>query len=441
MGILYNVHARFGAMYKFTCPGCKSKLVGMKVLLKHIKKDCNVQRSRLRFKCGESLCLRSFGRIQSLKAHLLNHHCKNGREQLTSNEEEITGNTSVETINDDGLLHCLPSTSVDYGLASFIDSDNLKKKLSETIALMYANPRVPRNVVQIFIESYSMFICQKESSLLNTLRSMQHSKAALPCNLEKFLYDSIFLDRTLFDDFKTEYARLKHFSSEGTYVEPVEITIGERSELVRKKGKPSTSSTPCTLQIIPIHSVLKQFFSMKNVLRDTLSYIDSLSTTQNLGLYSNIMHGSSWQELVSKYTEDGDLHLPVILYEDDFETSNPLGTKTGTYKLAGVYVSLPCLPPQYFSTLNCIFTVALYHSSDRVAFGNHMIFELIIQHLNLLSKEGITVNTDVFKGVIKFHVAAVTGDNLGLHSILGFVESFRANFPCRICLADKTKIN
>lgn len=143
-------------MYKFTCPGCKSKLVGMKVLLKHIKKDCNVQRSRLRFKCGESLCLRSFGRIQSLKAHLLNHHCKNGREQLTSNEEEITGNTSVETINDDGLLHCLPSTSVDYGLASFIDSDNLKKNCQKSLLQCMPIPEFPEMLLKF---SSSRILC------------------------------------------------------------------------------------------------------------------------------------------------------------------------------------------------------------------------------------------------------------------------------------------
>ena len=34
-------------------------------------------------------------------------------------------------------------------------------------------------------------------------------------------------------------------------------------------------------------------------------------------------------------------------------------------------------------------------------------------------------------------ISQVTGDNLGLNSILGFVESFSANYYCRMCLIDK----
>lgn len=30
-------------------------------------------------------------------------------------------------------------------------------------------------------------------------------------------------------------------------------------------------------------------------------------------------------------------------------------------------------------------------------------------------------------------MALILGDNLGLHSLLGFVKSFRANFACRVC--------
>ncbi len=34
-------------------------------------------------------------------------------------------------------------------------------------------------------------------------------------------------------------------------------------------------------------------------------------------------------------------------------------------------------------------------------------------------------------------IAQVTGDNLGLNSILGYVESFSGNYYCRLCLVDK----
>ncbi|KAF0769834.1 Uncharacterized protein FWK35_00006348 [Aphis craccivora] len=35
----------------------------------------------------------------------------------------------------------------------------------------------------------------------------------------------------------------------------------------------------------------------------------------------------------------------------------------------------------------------------------------------------------------------IIGDNLGLHSILGFTESFMSNYPCRFCKCSKFECN
>ncbi|XP_022166134.1 uncharacterized protein LOC111030773, partial [Myzus persicae] len=53
---------------------------------------------------------------------------------------------------------------------------------------------------------------------------------------------------------------------------------------------------------------------------------------------------------------------------------------------------------------------------------------------------GIYVNTDVFKGILKFELGVLVGDNLGIHSITGFVESFSSNYPCRVCKMRKDEI-
>jgi len=53
---------------------------------------------------------------------------------------------------------------------------------------------------------------------------------------------------------------------------------------------------------------------------------------------------------------------------------------------------------------------------------------------------GISLDIPEFRGVIKFKLGAILGDNLGLHSILGFVESFNAKYPCRICRANKEQV-
>lgn len=37
-------------------------------------------------------------------------------------------------------------------------------------------------------------------------------------------------------------------------------------------------------------------------------------------------------------------------------------------------------------------------------------------------------------------MGAILGNNLGLHSVLGFVESFNAKYSCRICRANKEQM-
>lgn len=42
---------------------------------------------------------------------------------------------------------------------------------------------------------------------------------------------------------------------------------------------------------------------------------------------------------------------------------------------------------------------------------------------------------------IYFQIALILGDNLGIHSILGFVESFSANRSCRFCRCHMSDID
>lgn len=83
----------------------------------------------------------------------------------------------------------------------------------------------------------------------------------------------------------------------------------------------------------------------------------------------------------------------------------------------------------------------LYHSLDRVEFGNRVIFQPLIDELNFLSKQGISFNLTDFKGTIYFELGIILGENWGLHSITGFAESFSCNYPCRNCKVNKNEMS
>lgn len=118
---------------------------------------------------------------------------------------------------------------------------------------------------------------------------------------------------------------------------------------------------------------------------------------------------------------------------------NPLGSHAGNQKLGAVYISLACLPSELASSLNHIFFASLFKTDDKKQYGNHKIFKDLISKLNYLETVGIdiSVSDKIFK--IYFSVSLILGDNLGLHSILGFSESFVASYPCRFCKSPKTE--
>lgn len=132
--------------------------------------------------------------------------------------------------------------------------------------------------------------------------------------------------------------------------------------------------------------------------------------------------------------------MPLFLYFDDFEINNALGSHAGNNKLGAIYTSLPCLPPEYSSSLENIFLACLFKSVNRQEFGNRAIFSELVSELNFLEVTGIDI---LYDGEIKFFfsLGLILVDNLGLHSILGFSESFMANFSCRFCKSNKSDCN
>lgn len=71
-------------------------------------------------------------------------------------------------------------------------------------------------------------------------------------------------------------------------------------------------------------------------------------------------------------------------------------------------------------------------------YGNKKTFTPLIDELNFLANKGIFVKTNDGKTkTIYFATEFCTGDNLGINSVFGFVESFNACHYCKICRNSK----
>lgn len=67
-----------------------------------------------------------------------------------------------------------------------------------------------------------------------------------------------------------------------------------------------------------------------------------------------------------------------------------------------------------------------------------MCFKHIVNEINSLGNDGITINTPSGPKHVYFILGLLLGDNLEINSLCEFSKSFSANFYCRFCKAHKS---
>lgn len=112
-----------------------------------------------------------------------------------------------------------------------------------------------------------------------------------------------------------------------------------------------------TMSFVSLRYVLKTIFQDCNLFHVILKFMNHLKSSPGHCI-SNFVQSQSWQNKLKQNPEK--ILILLILYFDDFEINNPLGSHAGNNKLGAVYVSLPCLPLELSSLLENIFLVQLF---------------------------------------------------------------------------------
>lgn len=112
----------------------------------------------------------------------------------------------------------------------------------------------------------------------------------------------------------------------------------------------------------------------------------------------------------------------MILYIDEYEICNPLGTSRRKHKICGLYWILCNLPPGCNSALSSIYLAALIRSNDLNCYGYEKVLKPVLNDLIILEQSGVSLSK--LGKTVKGTVQCVVADNLGAHSIAGFVENF-----------------
>lgn len=210
------------------------------------------------------------------------------------------------------------------------------------------------------------------------------------------------------------YKRRQYFKEHFSVIEPTEYVL----------------STGHSFQYVSVLKSLLQILSRKDI-QDTLCN----GKTQS-AVYTSFYDGTYYK--TNELLSGDDITIALNLYVDDFEICNPLGTSRKKHKITAVYWVLADVPSLLRSTLNSIFLAILCKAVNVKSFGYSAVLEPLLKDLVVLEEEGLYIPT--LGRTVKGTVFSVVADNLGAHSVGGFVESFSCSHSCRFCLGVQSDI-
>ncbi|XP_041825036.1 uncharacterized protein LOC121629374 [Melanotaenia boesemani] len=365
--------------------------------------------------CAQEGCSLEFKSYAGFRKHLNSCHSTGN---MASDSEvdiqlphpsELNGQNSHEYTSDMDLAQ--PSTSS-------MSNDQAKNMCASIVAKLQGGG-VANSVVLSVVESMEEYVNEVHSNLKEQVLSAVPADNPSRSSVEE-IFNNTF---NPFSELNTNTKWTKYFSEKWGVVEPAEIHLGVRYDLRRNKVSGIYEQVPVndTFIYIPLLKTLEFIFKNETIYCHFNKH-DALSD-----LYQDFCDGKYYKNH-PLYSKSKDA-LQIQVYYDDFETSNPLGSKRSIHKLGCVYFSLRNLPPWANSSLMNIHLVSLFHSQDAKKYGIDKILDPFVNDVKLLEHTGMKVSFS--EQPLYGTIAQVTGDNLGLNSILGFVESFSAKYYCR----------
>ena len=421
----------------FHCFGCDSVYESSAKLIAHVTIFHSDKVRSNSLKCGQPKCSRSFDRLSCYSRHVKSHARDLLPVSIPSESIPVDVNASVdarhctetnsETIDECGATDDRQSLAVQCNPVEYETS--LNNAVLGFLGKLYSIDTLPRCHVQLIIEYVNdllhgtHFQMLRDKSLAGTMNDDDDLRQLF----------GTFLN--MFSGLETEHKRIKEFKESGAYIQPEQFVLGSALLPVRHSGYTRMEPVNLVGQFVSMLKTLKGFFELPNVFKSTLSYMRMLESKDG-SVLENFVQGSLWKEKIKPLFGEK-IVLPLNLYFDEFEPGDSNGQHSGTYKIGAMYYNIPCIPPEYRSCIENIFLACIVYASDKY-FENEEVFRLVLNDIEVLENEGITIVTDDGEEFrIYFVLCLMLGDNLGVHQVLGFAEGFRANYFCIRCKAHR----
>lgn len=416
--IIWNALSKLKMGIVYVCFCCQKGFIRLKELASHLTINHKLT-GNSEYKC--TLCQGLFKR-KSFLQHLRNSF-QIHKQVLTVNKVDISPEKDLDPDPDNFQID-FKSKPVQRKI-ELVDLENSIMKLLSSIM---KSGKVPISTGDLIISSVKDLLDCAVDYVVSSTNSIVSQSSDKETMIEQI--GKIKVDLNLFSKIDSKFKLDKYLVEKGLIVSPKEIVLDTDIQF---------SSSLSKGQIQKYRSVTLQYVSIKESILQLLKIpgffeILELNKSFNGEVFSNFREG-----LFCKTNSFPPNTLFINIYYDDAEIANPLGSKSGKHKLGNFYFSILDLPQHMLSSTDNIYLLATLKTLDLKSSSVNSVMKIIIQELKELWNEGITFEHNGQKQNLKIALAQMLGDNLGLHTILGFTEGFSANYPCRRCKLHKNE--
>lgn len=143
-------------------------------------------------------------------------------------------------------------------------------------------------------------------------------------------------------------------------------------------GQVTVTKVDAKIQVMQLDVMLQKFFELPGVYETIQEYVNDLKSNTGEGhALENFLQGSIWAEIAESFPNEE--VYPIFCYHGDIQANNPLGSHI--QQLGAIYCLFPFLPPQFRSSLENVFMLALYESIDKTTFGYSQILPPVLDEL------------------------------------------------------------
>lgn len=364
----------------FRCFICHMRIEDFPALKKHVSKDHLVS-SIEHFTCNQNGCQRTYNCLKTLFRHMRNKHT-----ELFFDVSDSHSSTSSLSLLDSRKHNELGHTSeIDQSLP------NVNETLENSRGLTYV-----------------LNLC--------SLPNLTRKDIIKIIGFTKDIVDQTGNGCIDFSSVNSDYLIQKTLKARGLLLKLNSMLLGyEDDDVIRKGINRELVQRPVSGYYFFIKDLLLKIFSYDSLITQALLYMNDRPNC-----FMDLKNGTNFANIPGN-------HIPFILFYDEVECGNALGSHRGVNKVGVIQLSLKCFPPHFNSKLENLFILSVFPTTDK-----HYLKEVI----NRLSAEinELHLNPVIIKGIeIVFHFRGFVGDNLGLHQIFGFGESFSSNYFCRFC--------